>query len=289
MTKPEEAEEYLLSPTNEAEAVDREVERLKKHAAWRMAQKGLSSMEILSRIAQVPEEDWVREIDRHDLFRRLNSNRLYERWQKEQRKKELQEAEQKQKELKEFWTAKQMYRLMQWTSENTYGKRLIVNDNTLPLMKALAYLLSGDERFETELGYSLKKGLIIRGVSGLGKTHLVKCIAENEQNPVKVFSMLEIAAAVKLEGEFAIGTTRAIYLDDVGTETVPVKYYGTDINWFKDFIESYYTSGQPFSKVILSTNLSFALMEEKYGYRVRSRMKEMFNVIDIEGEDLRGV
>lgn len=289
MTRPEEAEEYLLSPKDEAEAIEREVDRLKKHKAWRMAQKGLSSMEILSRIAQVPEEDWARQIDQQDLFRRLNSNRLYDRWQKEQRAKEMRAAEEKQKELSAYWTARQMYRLMLWTSENTFGKQLIVNENTLPLMKALCYLLSADERFETELGFSLKKGLIIRGVSGLGKTHLVRCVADNELQPVKIYSMLEIADAVKSDGEFLIGTTKVIYLDDVGTETAPVKHFGTDVNWFKDFIELYYSSDKPFSRLLLSTNNSFADIEEKYGYRVRSRMKEMFNVIDIQGEDLRGL
>jgi hypothetical protein len=29
-------------------------------------------------------------------------------------------------------------------------------------------------------------------------------------------------------------------------------------------------------------------MEEKYGFRVRSRIKDMFNIVDVNGEDMRG-
>jgi len=93
---------------------------------------------------------------------------------------------------------------------------------------------------------------------------------------------------VKAEGEcFVNGKGGMIYLDDVGSESTPVKHYGTDIHWFKDFIEVWYAKKHPFNKLIISTNLSKKQIEEKYGYRVRSRMEEMFNIIDVNGEDLR--
>ena len=44
----------------------------------------------------------------------------------------------------------------------------------------------------------------------------------------------------------------------------------------------------PFNKLIISTNNSFDELESKYGFRVRSRLKDMFNIIDVDGKDLRG-
>lgn len=286
-----EADEYLLTPDEEAAAVDNEVQRLKDFYLWKWTDRdggcGMFTEQAKAKLAERSRQEWEGMINKPDLFRRLNNSRLQERWFNDQRRREKADKEARRNRVRDFWTAKQFYRFMAWNSERT-GRPLLVNDNTLPPIKTLCFFLSGDPRFETELGYSLKKGLLIRGTSGLGKTHLVKCVAENELNPVKIFPVLEIIEGVKYLGDYVIGTEKTIYLDDVGTETSPIKYYGTEINWVKDFIESYYTSGRPFSRLMLSTNLSAGELETKYGYRVRSRLRDMVNLIEVEGEDLRG-
>lgn len=281
-------DEYVLTLEEEAAALEHARQRVEDHYRWHMNDQGQNKSTIDAAIAAI---DWSADpnIDREETLRRANSNKLQQLWHQQRREEEKRESIQKREELVKTWTAKQLYRFMAWNSEVNYGRELIVNDNTLPLIKTLCYLLSADPRFESELGFSFKKGLMIRGTSGLGKTHLLRCVAENELHPVKMYNMLEIADVVKSEGECLIGTDKMMYLDDVGTEACPVKYYGTEINWFKDFLEMYYSSGKPYAKLLLSTNLSAADIEAKYGYRVRSRMREMFNVIDIEGEDLRGL
>lgn len=255
---------------------------------WHMFEQGMNKATIDASIANI---DWPNDpnINRAEVLRRANSNKLQELWFQQRREDERLAAERKQQELVETWHAKQFYRYMAWSSEVNFGKTLIVSDDTKPLITAVCFFLSRDPRFEKDLGYSFKKGLMIRGTSGLGKTHTVRCVADNDLNPVKIYDMLEVADIVKSEGECLVATDKTIYLDDVGTEACPVKYYGTEINWVKDFIEQYYSSGKPFSKLMLSTNLSAENIETKYGYRVRSRMREMFNVIDVEGEDLRGL
>lgn len=287
-TKPdEEKEEYILTPQEEALAIDHAITSLKKYAAWRMADKGLSEIEIMSRISQM---DFPSMIDREKILATANSNKQYDQWQRNKREQERKEAETKVQEIRTFWTAKNVLKLMKWTSENEFGKALIMNHNTTTLIKALCFFLSEDARFESELGYSFQRGLLIRGVSGLGKTFLVQCSKNNELNPVLIQSMIEITEQIKSEGEFQISMmgNKILYLDDVGTEETPVKHYGTNINWFKDFLELYYSKRRPFNKLMISTNLSFRQLEEKYGFRVRSRMKDMLNVIDVQGEDLRG-
>jgi DNA replication protein DnaC len=179
---------------------------------------------------------------------------------------------------------------MKWTSRNVLGKEFILNEDNKRLITTLCYFFSADQRFETELNFSMKKGLLIRGISGLGKTHLVKCLENNELNPVLILSMIEISEEIKQEGEYQIkvGDKKIIYLDDVGTEEATINHYGTKINFFKNFIEGYYLRNSPFNRLIISTNNSAAEIEEKYGFRVRSRMRDMFNVIDIHGRDMRG-
>jgi hypothetical protein len=280
-------DEYVLTEEEEAAAIEHARKRVEDHYRWHMADQGQTKPAIDAAIASI---DWSKDpnINRDETLRRANSNKLQQLWHQRRREDERLEAKKKQEELVKTWTAKRLYRFMAWNSEVNHGRALIVNDDTLPLIRTLCYFLSADPRFETELGFSFKKGLMIRGTSGLGKTHLVRCVSDNELQPVKIVSMLEVADVVKSEGECLIATDKLLYLDDVGTETCPVKYYGTEINWFKDFLELYYSSGKPFARLLLSTNLSAADIESKYGYRVRSRMREMFNVLDIQGEDLRG-
>jgi DNA replication protein DnaC len=151
----------------------------------------------------------------------------------------------------------------------------------------LCFFFSSDHRFELELGYSFNKGIMVQGPSGLGKTSAIEAIAHNPVQPVAIYSMIDIANKVRKDGECNIDTKSIILLDDVGSEEEQVNHYGTKINWFKDFIESYYLGHNNFSKLLITTNCSGDELERKYGYRVRSRIREMFNTILIEGNDKR--
>lgn len=288
LTDPE-PEPYILTTEEENALVENEIKSAKEHFSWRLSQANFSEMEILKRIS---EQNWDEKIDRKKIFQNANSAKHQNIWHQEQRVKEKEAEEKQKKELVERCDAKYMFRLMKWASLNNYGRQLVVNDWNKQLITALCYFLSGDERFERELGYSLNKGLLIRGVSGVGKTHLVQCLQENELNPILILSMLEITDEVQQNGEYEIrmGDKKIIYLDDVGTEQPVVMHYGTKISYFKTFIELVYLKNQNkiFNKLIISTNNSFSEFEEKYGFRVRSRIKDMFNVIDVKGQDLRG-
>jgi DNA replication protein DnaC len=129
--------------------------------------------------------------------------------------------------------------------------------------------------------------LLIRGISGLGKTFVPRCLENNELKPLAMFSMVAITEAVKEGGEFDLQTSKHIYLDDVGTEQTVINHFGTKITLFKDFIELYYSKNLPFNRLLISTNCNSNQLEEKYGFRVRSRAREMFNVIDVRGNDMR--
>lgn len=288
LTSPDDVkEEYILTPDEEDYVLANEILSAKRHMAWKMKGLGYTDNQILERDKEI---DWENEVNREELFQRANSNKHYDIWQKQRREQEKNERIEKHKELALRCNAKYMYNLMAWTSKNRYEKSLVLHEDNKPLIKTLCFYLSHDERFETELGYSFKKGLLIRGVSGLGKTYLVKCVENNELNPIYIVSMLDIADEVRMEGEYEVrpGDRNITYIDDVGTEEATVNHFGTKINWFKNFIEKIYLRNKTFYNLMISTNNSFAEIEEKYGFRVRSRVKDMFNIIDVTGKDMRG-
>ena len=281
----EKAEEMILTSDEEVKALAHAISTAQDHFQYRRLQLGEPLQSIRQKMAEM---DWINEIDPTEILRVANSNKHYEIWINNKREEERQMKEAKRNELIERHTAKFVYSIMAWSSKNIYGKDLIVNDGNKKLITAICFFISNDERFETELGYSFKKGLLIRGISGLGKTYLFNCVKDNELKPLSIYSMIEITEKVKDEGFLELPTSKFLYLDDVGTEEHTVNHYGTKISFFKNFIEKYYLQNKTYEKLIISTNNSFSEMEEKYGFRVRSRIKDMFNIIDVSGKDMRG-
>jgi DNA replication protein DnaC len=282
-----EPEEYILTKEEEEMAIQNAISHDKSYMIWKMKGLGYTDPQIIAKSSEI---DWNKEIDRDAVLAATNSNKHQDLWHSQQRTEEKKRQKKELQELRERCTAKYMLNLMRWTSRNELGKPLVIHNDNTPLIKTLCFFLSNDPRFETELNYSFQKGLLIRGVSGLGKTHLVKCLEQNELNPILLLSMLEIAEDVKEDGEYIVElrNNKMIYLDDVGTEEHIINHYGTKINWFKQFIEVYYLRNKIYNKLIISTNNNFSEIEEKYGFRVRSRMKDMFNVINVTGKDMRG-
>ena len=288
-------EEYILTLEEEDKLIKYEIQRAKDHYAWKIGELSTKD-EIDFKISQI---NWDERIDRDAVLQRANSVKNYDRWLIGQRAKEVIDEAERLKKLQETWSATNIYKLMAWTSQNEFGKKLIIKDKQTgndftSLITALCFFVARDKRFETDfdpkLGYSLNKGLLIRGVSGLGKTHLVKCISKNGFNPILILSMLDISEEIRLYGEFSVSLDgyKILYLDDVGTEEANAKHYGNVVNFFKNFIEGTYLRKTTFNHIMMSTNNSFAELEQKYGFRVRSRIKDMFNIIDVSGKDMRG-
>lgn len=279
-------EKYILTPAEESAAIESAISILKKHKAWKMANIGMYEETILQKMASI---DCEKEVDRDLVLRTANSNKHAAIWQKEMIKKIDEEELQHYKDLVQQWTADYFRLLMKNKCIGIYGKPFQLDADNRKLIDTVCFFLSRDKHFETALNLDAKKGLLIRGISGLGKTFLFELVKNNPLNPVKIVSMIDVAEAIKEDGFYHIefNGEKIIYLDDVGTEEATVNHFGTKVNWFKDFIEKYYTRKESFKNLVISTNLNANELEEKYGSRVRSRMREMFNVIDITGKDRR--
>jgi len=182
--------------------------------------------------------------------------------------------------------ANYFYNLIRQYFKFHYG-RFDFDDSNRKYITAVCYFMSNDPRFETELGYSFKNGLWVQGTAGLGKTKVIEAVKDNPLYPVKIVSLIEIAEAVREHGQVQLNTDRLLLLDDVGSEQAEVKHYGTTINWFKDFMEDYYLKNKVYTRLLITTNCGGDEIEKRYGYRVRSRVREMFNQIALTGVDRR--
>lgn len=149
-------------------------------------------------------------------------------------------------------------------------------------------------------GLDPNKGLMLIGNIGCGKTTLMKVFMEN-LNPYRMVSCREVSEHWKKTGDIskyctmimasALAPTAfgnrdsGICFDDLGIEN-KTKNYGDEINAMEEVILNWYDKKR-FNRIHITTNLNPEEIEQKYGKRVRSRMREMFNQVLIEGGDRR--
>ena len=267
---------YILTPDEEAQIISHEKRQIIRHRTFRMAEAGVHPETIEQRISDINFDELITDERKKELFDIANGNKHNRIWEADQRKREaLAESE-------------RMIQLQVKNSRESFKNLLVSRNYTIDQFNQSVVDLACCFFSGTEYpGLDLSKGLWLRGGAGVGKTHTIRILSQNDYKPFTIKSMIDIAAQVQREGFYDINA-RFIALDDVGSEQATVKHYGTDINWFKDFIELWYAANRPFNQLIITTNCSFDEIESKYGFRVRSRVKDMFNIIDVPGADRRG-
>lgn len=146
-------------------------------------------------------------------------------------------------------------------------------------------------------GYNRDKGILIQGPVGCGKTSLMKVFARNPVYPYSVVSCRQVARSYKEGGMSGIdkymnvmknGMAPMFYnqkmlgwcFDDLGTESAK-KNYGDELNVMAEIFLNWYDKGG-FNRIHITTNLRSEDIESLYGYRVRSRIREMFNIVKFE-------
>ena len=91
------------------------------------------------------------------------------------------------------------------------------------------------------------------------------------------------------ENGYGVTTKKPISLciDDLGIENVSAKYFGTSENVIEKIIFKRCDLFQEGIITHATTNLSPSMLQEKYGDRLYSRIREMFNYIVLRGSDRR--
>lgn len=163
--------------------------------------------------------------------------------------------------------------------------------------------------------FDLKKGLLISGPVGTGKTtamELFRKIASQSANKkYRLFNMINTRYVIReYMTEFkpqlvldkygrnsyfkspagVFDKERPIHFcfDDFGLENVNVKNFGNEQNIMEEVLLDRYDEWKRYGMLTLGTsNLQPKQIEEAYGNRVRDRIKEMMNYVVLDGHSKR--
>ena len=159
----------------------------------------------------------------------------------------------------------------------------------------LAWFLQ-DELVTNEMNIDLNKGILLSGPIGCGKTTLLKLMQKfpSQRRSFRMFSTRQIVSEFMQSGYETIekysrgnlyNETRqpqAICFDDLGAESAS-KYFGNDCNVMAEILLTRYDLFKEKGLIThITTNLTATEIETIYGNRLRSRMREMFNLFGYE-------
>ncbi|MCB0460064.1 MAG: ATPase [Flavobacteriaceae bacterium] len=140
-----------------------------------------------------------------------------------------------------------------------------------------------------KMNIDFKKGILLTGPVGCGKTSLMKLIRHiTPQYPsYEVIPTRNVTFAFNHIGYNIIeqyGDNRFYCFDDLGIEPTG-RFFGKDCNVMGEVLLSRYELFLKYLiKTHITTNLNAQELEESYGNRVRSRMREMFNLVGFDSE-----
>lgn len=207
------------------------------------------------------------------------------------------------------FTYEQTRLLMRYRADNLFQKPFIIDKDNEVVFELLCYYFSDDPMFIAKAAAagiqnpSLEKGILLVGEYGTGKTWMMKLFMKNQRQVFFMRHAKEMANEYQNDGgnqktyidkfKNAINDSSLFYhefsglcIDDIGTEDSK-KNYGNTKNVIGDIMELRYKEGNGGIFLHGTTNLSVEGIEDKYGTRLRSRMREMFNYIVLTGGDRR--
>lgn len=172
-----------------------------------------------------------------------------------------------------------------------YGNHFKILETDYPIVyKLIAYFLK-DEPTCFQYGINVNKGILLTGPIGCGKTslmtlmkHLAPIGNKFSVKPCRDISFEFIQDGYQIIHKYSNGKLyqsepRTYCFDDLGTEN-NLKYFGNECNVMAEILLSRYDLF--ISKKLqthITTNLSATEIEKHYGNRVRSRLRELCNLI----------
>lgn len=248
-----------------------------------------------SELKSVASNDW----DRCDPETIAIPEAELEKFKSEYRRREAAKINQirylahiRQQQSRPLYSAEELFYWIQ----DTQGVEL--DEHNEKIVQGLSLYFTRDARFEDwfDEPMSLQKGILLMGNIGCGKTYLMQAF---QFNPIAAFAVKAcrtIADEYKQDGIPGIQKhARLVTLsnknpftgsdqfgwcfDDLGTEEI-ANHFGDKRNVMEQVLLSCYDRSELRGKVHATTNLTGDEIEGKYGLRVRSRMRELFNLIE---------
>lgn len=186
-----------------------------------------------------------------------------------------------------------------------FGDHFRIYPKDHPVIYKLLVYAIGDAENTHKQGLAIGRGLLVSGPIGCGKTSLLTLVSyfcpperQYQVKPARELSFEFEKEGYSIINRYSKGAFRpgkdrpipvAYCFDDLGIEQ-PQKYFGNEYDVVAEILLSRYDLF--ISKRMVThatTNLSASELEERYGNRVRSRMREMFNLVafDKDSKDKR--
>jgi DNA replication protein DnaC len=179
-----------------------------------------------------------------------------------------------------------------------FGNQFKIYEKDLPVIHKLIIYAIRDEVTAREMNINIHKGIMLSGPVGCGKTSLMFLLNYFFQNghDFKMKPCRDIAFEFASKGYEALtpftkkeaNHTRlnTYCFDDLGTEK-QIKHFGNECNVMAEIILTRYDSFIHHKTMThVTTNLSASELERFYGDRVRSRMRQMFNLIAFDKDSI---
>lgn len=151
--------------------------------------------------------------------------------------------------------------------------------------------------------YDKKKGLIIMGTEGNGKSTMARALCSTwnmylnnlyeDYSPIRARAQIRNATELaKQVGKYGIQVldvlvqAEVLILDDIGVEPIP-KYFGNDIDVIGHLILEREERQTPSRKLIITTNLTQEGLKKRYGVRILDRLRALCSIVLVEGKSFR--
>lgn len=177
--------------------------------------------------------------------------------------------------------------------KDLFGRDFVIEDVDKPVVtRLLCYFLKDEPIAESE-GISLRKGLLLMGPVGCGKTALMKIMSNycSFSDRPSFRACHEIVSDFNNKGYESLNqytkhsffsytaVPRVYCFDDLGAERTGY-HYGCSLNVMTDILLSRYNHFVSRGMLThLTTSMTSTELEEMYGKRICSRIREMFNQI----------
>lgn len=167
-----------------------------------------------------------------------------------------------------------------------FGNKFRIYEEDKPIIRKLCSYFIKDKVNCKKYKIDIEKGILLSGPIGCGKTSLMKLLKHLVpfRRPYEMIPCRNVIFSFNHLGFKTVedyGNSRFYCFDDLGVEPTG-RFYGKDLNVMGEVLLSRYELYQQTNKKIkthATTNLNAEELEERYGNRVRSRMRELFNLV----------